>query len=401
MENGIKVLVVDDVASTREDIRRLLYFEEDIKIIGEAEDGNEAVSMAEELRPDVILMDINLPEVDGITATEVLMDKVPESAVIIISIQGEQDYIRKAMSAGASDYLVKPFTSSELAETIRRTNDKHKKRQHLLGMQIKNRNRRQGKIITIFGTKGGIGKTMVACNLAAALSQEGKKVALIDLSVLGGDIPLMLNIKPKRNITDLAEEGIDDTTILDHFLMSHPSGVKTLCSPTLPEEAELLTPEIMDDIGRLFAERFKYTVIDTPGYHCPVTKHALRIADEIILLLTPDLISIKHARDDLDYLMEEGHADKVSLVLNRVGIENAIKTAELERALNSKFMALIPNDDKTAITSINKGVPFVLTHNNSRLTEAIKSIAKHFLEPRKATAVNNSKHSLLSRLFTF
>ena len=118
----ISVLIVDDIANTREDIKRLLYFEEDIRVIGEAADGESACQLAEELRPDVILMDINLPGMDGIASSEKILLDVPESAIIIISIQEEQEYIRKAMSAGAKEYLVKPFSSSELSSSIRKVN---------------------------------------------------------------------------------------------------------------------------------------------------------------------------------------------------------------------------------------------------------------------------------------
>ncbi|HHV18579.1 MAG TPA: response regulator, partial [Thermoanaerobacterales bacterium] len=113
----IRVMIVDDLQDTREDIKRLLHFEEDIQVVAEAGEGIEAVSTAREVRPDVILMDINMPNLDGIGATEQITLDVAESAVIIISIQGEQDYLRKAMAAGAGDYLVKPFSSNELADT--------------------------------------------------------------------------------------------------------------------------------------------------------------------------------------------------------------------------------------------------------------------------------------------
>ncbi|MCL4440412.1 MAG: response regulator transcription factor, partial [Firmicutes bacterium] len=124
----ITVLIADDIPGTREDIKRLLYFEDDIKIVGEAGDGDEAVKLSESLKPDVILMDVNMPRMDGIKASELITVKNPESAIVIVSIQGEQEYLRKAMAAGARDYLVKPFSSGELAETIRKVSDYSRRR---------------------------------------------------------------------------------------------------------------------------------------------------------------------------------------------------------------------------------------------------------------------------------
>ncbi|WP_282432111.1 response regulator [Desulfotomaculum nigrificans] len=91
----INVLVVDDITNTREDVKRLLYFEEDITVIGEAGDGEEAVALANSLKPDVILMDINMPNMDGIQATEIITNQCPQAAIIIVSIQGENEYLRR------------------------------------------------------------------------------------------------------------------------------------------------------------------------------------------------------------------------------------------------------------------------------------------------------------------
>ena len=121
MKDKIRVLVVDDVTETRDNTRRLLSFAEDIQIVGEAANGEQALKKVEQLTPDIILMDVNMPIMDGITATEKISLNYPKAAVIIISVQGEPEYLKKAMKAGAREYLVKPFDTDELSNTIRRT----------------------------------------------------------------------------------------------------------------------------------------------------------------------------------------------------------------------------------------------------------------------------------------
>ena len=79
-----RVLVVDDVSETRENIRKLLQFEADIEVVGAARSGREAVQLSDELKPDVILMDINMPDMDGITATELIRQRTPISQIIKI-----------------------------------------------------------------------------------------------------------------------------------------------------------------------------------------------------------------------------------------------------------------------------------------------------------------------------
>ncbi|MCW3489631.1 response regulator [Dethiobacter alkaliphilus] len=124
----IKLLVVDDIPQTRKDIIRLLYFEDDMVVVGEAVDGTDALQKIAELQPDVVLMDINMPQMDGITATERACQMYPQVAVVIISIQGESEYLKKAMVAGARDYLVKPLGSEEMAGTIRSVYKQQKRR---------------------------------------------------------------------------------------------------------------------------------------------------------------------------------------------------------------------------------------------------------------------------------
>src|SRR4030067_3616679 len=101
----IKVLIVDDIAETRENIRKLLQFQNDIEVVGAARTGKEGIELAKEMRPDVILMDINMPDMDGITATETIRSDITFSQIVILSVQGDPNYMRRAMLAGARGFL--------------------------------------------------------------------------------------------------------------------------------------------------------------------------------------------------------------------------------------------------------------------------------------------------------
>ena len=120
MANGIQVLIVDDISTTLDNLRKLLAFEDDIDVVGTAGTGLEAVTEAKRLHPDVVLMDVNMPEMDGIQATEIMASETPESPVIIMSVQGERDYLRRAMQSGAREFLIKPFSGDELVASVRR-----------------------------------------------------------------------------------------------------------------------------------------------------------------------------------------------------------------------------------------------------------------------------------------
>ena len=111
MADQIRVLIVDDIPETRDHLSKLLGFESDIEVVGAAASGREALELAGQLTPDIVLMDINMPDMDGIAATERLAAEVPTAAVVMMSVQGEADYLRRSMLAGAREFLVKPFSS--------------------------------------------------------------------------------------------------------------------------------------------------------------------------------------------------------------------------------------------------------------------------------------------------
>src|SRR5947209_20150197 len=128
----IRVLIVDDIPSTLENLQKLLSFEDDIEVCGTAADGRKAIEETRRLQPDVVLMDVNMPVLDGIQATEILAQEVPGSPVIIMSVQGERDYLRRAMQAGAREFLIKPFSGDELIASIRRVYQLEQKKESFL-----------------------------------------------------------------------------------------------------------------------------------------------------------------------------------------------------------------------------------------------------------------------------
>ena len=123
MSKKIRILVVDDVPESRDSISKLLRFEQDMEVVGMAGEGREAVQRVMQLHPDIVLMDINMPDMDGITAAGLITQQAPNSAVIMMSVQNEADYLRRSMQAGAREFLVKPFSLDDLVRSIREVND--------------------------------------------------------------------------------------------------------------------------------------------------------------------------------------------------------------------------------------------------------------------------------------
>ena len=113
-----RLLLADDHQMLRQGLRRSME-DEGFDVVGEAADGAEAVRMAEQHRPDVILMDVSMPELDGVEATRRIIAKLPDIRVVMLTMHPDHDIIRRAVDAGASGYLVKDCSIDEVAATVR------------------------------------------------------------------------------------------------------------------------------------------------------------------------------------------------------------------------------------------------------------------------------------------
>jgi DNA-binding NarL/FixJ family response regulator len=120
MSNKLRVLLVDDHALVRRGFRRMLEDEPSFQVVGEASDGGEAVKRAEQLRPDVIVMDCALPQVNGIEAMRQILKLLPDTAILMLSMHSEDTLVRQAMEAGARGYILKNAMDLDLVTAIKK-----------------------------------------------------------------------------------------------------------------------------------------------------------------------------------------------------------------------------------------------------------------------------------------
>ncbi len=385
----ISILIVDDIADTRDNLTKLLGFEPDLDVVGSASSGQDAIALAKEKRPNVILMDINMPDMDGITATEIISNTVPESPIIMMSVQGEQDYLRRSMLAGAREFLVKPFSADELVNAIRHVHELEKvKRARYAqaapasappGLVSGGGSSERGKVITLFSPKGGVGRTTIATNLAVALHQAtDKPVVLVDGSLPFGDIGVILNMNPKaKTIADLVGSFESaDAEVIDSVLVPHSSGIKVLLAPPTPESAELITGANMKHALDTLRERYAYIVVDTWPSFQEVVLTMMDTADVVLTPMTLEITSLKNVRVFLEITEKLGYGDdKVQLIANRNDSSGGIKASDIEASLGRKIPHTIVSDGRTLVLAVNRGVPFVISHKDSPVSKDLFTLA--------------------------
>jgi pilus assembly protein CpaE len=418
MADQIRVLIVDDIPETRDHLTKLLGFESDIDVVGSAASGAEAISLATSLTPDVVLMDINMPDMDGITATEQLGRAVPTASVVMMSVQGEADYLRRSMLAGAREFLVKPFSSDELTASIRQVHTRERDKASRMaaaapaptsgGVPVgTNPSGEPGQVVAVFSPKGGVGRTTVAVNMSVAAATElGKKVVLVDGSFQFGDVGVLLNLNPKnKSIADLVpelEQAGNEVESIDTFVINHSAGIRVLLAPPSPEMAELITPAGIKRVIEALRLTHDLVVVDCTAFFNDTTLAILDSADIILTMLSLEITSIKNMRLFLEVADQLGYEPgKVRLILNRADSALGIRVADVEHSIGRKVDETIVSDGRSVVYALNRGVPFFLSNREAQVSQDILRLARSVVGDRSQVAATEDPQKATNKKSLF
>jgi pilus assembly protein CpaE len=390
MSDEFNVLIVDDQEETRKNVARLLQFENDINVVGTARTGQDAIKQTIALDPDVVLMDINMPDMDGIEATERIQAQAPVSQIVILSVQGDTNYMRRAMLAGARDFLTKPPKSDELVNVIRRAGGKAKAIRSEVqfigrgtGSLVDPRTTTiqlsgLGKIIAIYSPKGGAGTTTIAANLAVALHSPETPAVVVDANLQFGDIQVFFNERGRTSIVDLAPnaEALDSELVEDVVLHHKASGVDIVAAPPTPEDGEQVTGGQLVKVLQFLARMYSYVIVDTNSYLSDQTIETLDACDLMVLISTQDIPAIINTRAILQLLISRLgiNKEKILLVMNRFDRQIAISPEKVGHNLSHQVACVLLEDKEVVVPGVNRGVPFMLGDGKA------KEIGKGILE---------------------
>ncbi len=410
----IRILLVDDVPATLGNLEKLLGFEDDIEVCGTAADGRLAIEEARRLQPDVVLMDVNMPQLDGLQATALIAQEVPGSPVIIMSVQGDSDYVRRAMQAGAREFLTKPFSGDELTAAIRQVVqlDQRQQRTNALAAAAAappaagaGTGSPRGEVFVVFSGKGGVGKSVIAANLAVALGMEtGGRVALVDLDLQFGDVGVLLDLDHSRSITDVADPaGGDDPELVLNALTAGPEGIRVLLAPSSPELADLVTPGHLRTVMQELRRNFDFIVADTASHLGELNLEAIELATRVIVVTMLSIPAVKDTRLTLRVLESLSVVpERVLVALNCSDARSDLTPEAVEANLRFPISVRIPCDPAVVDASVNRGVAFVAASPEAAISRGIRELATRLVpvgRPAVALAVAGVDAQRRSRLF--
>jgi pilus assembly protein CpaE len=390
-QQRIRVVVIDDVASTVESLTKLLSFEADMEVVGSALNAETGISEVRRLGPDVVLMDVNMPGQDGIKATEQMSLEPPHAPVVLMSVQEDKEYLRRAMQAGAREFLVKPFSGAELASALRRVHQLEQVKRIHAAPPDQNGSAAEashkGQVIVVFSGKGGVGKSMLSLNLAAALARDvSGRVGLVDFDLQFGDLGVLLGLDAGRNVSQVVDAFPNiDADFVEALMPEASGGFKVLLGPQSPELADLVSADHARTILEVLAASFDYVVVDTSSHLGEVTLEALERGSTIIVIVELSLPAVKEAKLALRVFERLGiKGDRIRVVLNRSDANSGITLDQIESTLAIKLAGRLPSDGKTVLKSVQRAEPFVVLFPEADISQSVRELVGSLLRSRAA-----------------
>jgi pilus assembly protein CpaE len=344
---------------------------------------------ADEIGPDpvVVVLGPSCAGAPGLMGAEELLRQRPDIGAILIAEELTTDVFQRAIRSGVRDVLAAPVDTSQLGEAVRRVEEAIGAHRVSVPELPTETDGSLGRVITVFSTKGGAGKSVVASNLGVSLAMRtDKPVVLVDADLQFGDIAVMLKLAPQHTIVD-AVSSMDrlDAGLVQNLLATHPpSGLKILPAPLEPAYADQISADDVTNIVDILRTFCAYVVIDTPSYFDDKVLTLIEDSDEILLVAGMDIPNIKNVKIGLQTLRLLGiPMSKLKLVLNRANSKVKLDAGDVERTLQVKAESLIPSD-VVVPQSVNKGTPVVLDSQRSGVARAIEQMADLFVTDSKA-----------------
>jgi len=361
----MRILVASDDDALSEEIRSLLVHAGNESDLLSFTSLDSATDCLIQFQPETIILVLCPNWEVGIAVMRECLQVSP-TRVLAIGPATDPQFILNTLQEGAYHYVDKTTLKTQLTAGLAR-----------LSSEIPVP-RKIGRVIAVLGTCGGAGSSTLAVNIAIVLAQQYETTGLIDLNLAAGDLSMMLNLAPERNVADFCRNASRmDKLMFEQCFTRHESGVQLLgSSPVDLRETAEITPR---DIGKMIGmarSAFPFVVVDVERPFGKKHEQALLQADVILLVMRLDFASLRQTSETIARLTKLGIAkDRILLIVNRYRQPKELRIADVEKALKTKISFFIPNDPQHVNQANNSGIPLVLRFPRAKSAKSITSIA--------------------------
>ncbi|MBR7743908.1 AAA family ATPase [Phycicoccus sp. BSK3Z-2] len=295
----------------------------------------------------------------------------PEIGVILLRSRVDVTTLSQALRAGIRE-VVASDDHTALAEALRRSRELTSR---LIG-HASGGSAREGRLITVFSAKGGVGKTTLSTNAATHLAHSGLRTLLVDLDLSFGDVAISLQLVPAQSIYDAVSMSghLDDEALRGLVVTHEESGLDVLCAPNDPGDADRIPVPTVSEVLKVARRSYDYVIVDTPPSFTEHVLASIDVSDALVLIATLDIPAVKNLRVAIDTLdMIGSPKDSRIIVLNRADAKVGLRPEDVEAAIKTPIAVNIPNS-LTVPASVNRGVPIVLDEPKSPVSLSMKEL---------------------------
>ena len=393
----IRVALIDDEPGVLEKVRAMLQKEPDLELVGTGKDGREALLLANRLRPDVMVLDVNMPLVNGIQAAARITNLFPSIGLLMLTLADSPLVVKQAFKAGAKDFLNKQTDFPDLVRVIREVAEKRDRNAPSRGL---------ASVWSFYATKGNSGCTTLAVNTAYDLASLGYRVLLMDLDLVHGDCAFQLNLPPgqpgKNLFTSLGQLGEVTVDAVKPFLRRvQPSGptaatIQVLESPCALTPTDPATADRVAQVLDVVVTQFDHVVIDLPPglIRDRAVIAAMDLSERVFAVFNREMSALRSMAPFIA-AMARGHfpMERLSLLIGSLVQQQGFdyrawlepRRAGLAKMGLREFLE-VPRDEISCGHALTHGVPVLAENNDGELARFVHQLVEKALERFPAAA---------------
>ncbi len=375
MAKNPSALIIDTDIQARFEAKQIVKAS-GLTIAGECGFGMEAVSSAQEVRPDVVFLGVTEPIERPLQTVEALQSLMPDMPILVYSETKDLEVVRKAMMAGARDYLAKPIKPETLRQSVMMALEAEEKRKLRQLGQLPGA-ATAGTIITVFGAKGGIGKSTISTNLAVAMARMDRaSVIIVDLDNGFGDIAGMLDVRPERTLFDMVRDlDMIERDDIERYVVKHElTDLDVMAGPTVLEWRKISPDQVRRSVEFL-ASNYDTVILDTSGMLNELAEMAVEIATIVLWVTTTEYASVKDSLEAMQALKMLSYSqERVRIVMNAISPDDGVRPSVVQDALQRDVFWNIPYDKKVR-QGTHLGQPIVITAPQSIAARSLSDLA--------------------------